>query len=205
MKPRLTENLITASECRITPDGWMWARFGDIAEFQNGRAFPGKEYCTEGTRLLRPGNLFADGSVRWTEKNTQCLPLRWADDHPAMIVRGCPAAVRWISESSASRGSGGHGSMSERHSRHSPGTRVKVASTTFTHASGASRREAGGEKLPRTRQATPSFNSMALNPGCRFVSSANRAAPSCSDSARTTASGSSPVMSSCSAAGTVCV
>ena len=37
------------------PEGWCWARFNQVAFSQNGRAFPSKEYTSDGTRLLRPG------------------------------------------------------------------------------------------------------------------------------------------------------
>jgi hypothetical protein len=52
------------------PGEWCWAGFGQVALFQNGHAFPSKEYGGKGITLLRPGNLFDDGSVQWTEKNT---------------------------------------------------------------------------------------------------------------------------------------
>lgn len=69
------------------PAGWCWANLGQVAVFQNGRAFPSKEYADEGVRLLRPGNLYADGSVQWNSKNTRHMPVRWAEQHPSHIVR----------------------------------------------------------------------------------------------------------------------
>jgi type I restriction enzyme S subunit len=36
---------------------------------------------------LRPGNLFPDGSVRWTAKNTRYLPSKFEDDNPDLIIK----------------------------------------------------------------------------------------------------------------------
>lgn len=68
------------------PEGWCWANLGQIASFQNGRPFPSKEYTHSGVKLLRPGNLYADGSVQWTETNTKYLPETWADDNQDWII-----------------------------------------------------------------------------------------------------------------------
>jgi type I restriction enzyme S subunit len=38
--------------------------------------------------LLRPGNLYVNGTVGWTEKNTRCLPDSWAADFPDYLVGG---------------------------------------------------------------------------------------------------------------------
>lgn len=83
------------------PEGWCWASFGQIAIFQNGRAVPSAEYADEGVKLLRPGNLFADGSVRWNEKNTRRLPGRWAEEHPDYIVRGDELVMNLTAQSLA--------------------------------------------------------------------------------------------------------
>ena len=70
------------------PPRWCWAGLGQIAFFQNGRSFPSSEYSANGVKLLRPGSLFADGSVQWTEQNTKRMPEKWAERHPDYIVRG---------------------------------------------------------------------------------------------------------------------
>jgi type I restriction enzyme S subunit len=72
----------------LLPQGWCWVGLRQVASFQNGRAFPSSAYTSEGVRLLRPGNLYADGSVRWTESNTRLLPPTWAEDYLDFIVRG---------------------------------------------------------------------------------------------------------------------
>jgi type I restriction enzyme S subunit len=68
------------------PKGWCWVTLGQIATFQNGRAFPSKEYTSNGVKLLRPGNLFADGSVRWTVANTRYMPIAWADMSSDLLI-----------------------------------------------------------------------------------------------------------------------
>jgi type I restriction enzyme S subunit len=83
------------------PLGWCWIALGQVARFQNGRAFPSKEYAAQGVRLLRPGNLFADGSVRWTIKNSRFMPPEWAEKHPAYIVRGNELVINLTAQSLA--------------------------------------------------------------------------------------------------------
>lgn len=70
------------------PEGWRWTGLEQIAFFQNGRPFPSSRYSADGVRLLRPGNLFADGMVKWNDKNTRCLPLAFADENPDLVVQG---------------------------------------------------------------------------------------------------------------------
>jgi len=69
------------------PEGWCWATLSQIANFQNGRPFPSNEYTSEGVKLLRPGNLYADGSVRWAITNTRYMPGVWAERNPDLIIR----------------------------------------------------------------------------------------------------------------------
>ena len=83
------------------PDGWCWARFGQLAQFQNGRAFPSKEYATQGEKLLRPGNLFADGTVRWSEKNSRFMPAEWSATYPNYVVRGNELVMNLTAQSLA--------------------------------------------------------------------------------------------------------
>jgi type I restriction enzyme S subunit len=69
------------------PEGWIWTSWSDVGSSQNGRPFPSSAYTDSGVRLLRPGNLFADGSVRWTNKNTKHLPEKFAEENDDLIVR----------------------------------------------------------------------------------------------------------------------
>lgn len=68
------------------PEGWAWARWNEVGMCQNGRAFPSDEYSEVGIKLLRPGNLCVDGSIEWSDKNTRCMPERWAEDFPDYVV-----------------------------------------------------------------------------------------------------------------------
>ena len=75
-----------SSDMNELPEGWCWASLDQIAFFQNGRAFPSAEYTDAGIKLLRPGNLYVDGTVGWTERNTKCLPERWLREFPDYLV-----------------------------------------------------------------------------------------------------------------------
>jgi len=68
------------------PEGWLWARWGQIGFSQNGRSFPSEHYQTAGAKLLRPGNLHSNGRIVWTKENTRYMPEKWAVDFPSFIV-----------------------------------------------------------------------------------------------------------------------
>jgi type I restriction enzyme S subunit len=68
------------------PPGWRSVSWGDIGRSQNGRVFPSNEYSTDGIKLLRPGNLFADGALKWNDANTRHLPRIWAERCPGFII-----------------------------------------------------------------------------------------------------------------------
>ena len=76
-----------ASRLGELPDGWCWATWSQIGVSQNGRAFPSKQYCDEGIRLLRPGNLHVSGRVEWNSKNTRSMPKEWESDYPDYVVK----------------------------------------------------------------------------------------------------------------------
>jgi type I restriction enzyme, S subunit len=69
-----------------SPKGWCWVRWNQVGISQNGRGFPSKEYQTCGVKLLRPGNLYANGNVVWTSENTRYMPEKWALEFPAFII-----------------------------------------------------------------------------------------------------------------------
>ncbi|MDP3208138.1 MAG: restriction endonuclease subunit S [Rhodoglobus sp.] len=69
------------------PMGWTWATWAMIGFSQNGRPFPSSDYQAEGIKLLRPGNLFSDGSVRWTPTNTKCMPESYEAQNRDFVVR----------------------------------------------------------------------------------------------------------------------
>lgn len=80
---------------------WVSVSLGQVALFQNGRAFPSKEYSNVGTKLLRPGNLYADGSVRWITKNTRRMPPEWEQRHPDYVVGGGELVMNLTAQSLA--------------------------------------------------------------------------------------------------------
>jgi len=69
------------------PQSWTTATWSAVGWSQNGRAFPSADYtAAAGTRLLRPGNLYASGRVGWTAANTRCLPEHYASEFPSYLV-----------------------------------------------------------------------------------------------------------------------
>lgn len=80
-------------------DGWKVVSFGEHFAIQNGMVFPSDAYSSKGIRLLRPGNMYADGTIGWTEKNTRFLPLAWAEQHPRLLVGGYQLVVNLTAQS----------------------------------------------------------------------------------------------------------
>lgn len=60
------------------PDGWELARLGEIINVLNGRAYKKHEMLSEGTPLLRVGNLFT--SNEWYYSNLELEPDKYIDD-----------------------------------------------------------------------------------------------------------------------------
>jgi type I restriction enzyme S subunit len=81
------------------PMGWCWGGWNQIGLFQNGRPFPSKDYQHSGTKLLRPGNLYANGTVGWTERNTRFMPEQYADESPDLIVGGGELVINLTAQS----------------------------------------------------------------------------------------------------------
>ena len=69
------------------PAGVGGVRLDAVCRMQNGKAFSGSEYCEQGVRLLRPGNLSSDGSLVWNSSKTTHLPLSWMDDASGHVVK----------------------------------------------------------------------------------------------------------------------
>lgn len=69
------------------PEGWCWASWSQVGVSQNGRPFPSKEYQSFGIKLLRPGNLFGDGFVKWTVENSRHLPAHYAAENDDLMIR----------------------------------------------------------------------------------------------------------------------
>jgi type I restriction enzyme S subunit len=81
------------------PEGWCWGSWGQIGVSQNGRPFPSKEYVDSGIKLLRPGNLYADGSVGWNDKNTRFMPEQYARNSSDLIIRGEELVINLTAQS----------------------------------------------------------------------------------------------------------
>jgi len=60
------------------PKDWEIRKLTQVAEYQNGGAFPSAEYGNAGIPLLRPGNLPNDDFVVWDNAHTIFLPVHWA-------------------------------------------------------------------------------------------------------------------------------
>lgn len=59
---------------------------GDLCEMQNGRPFPGDEYCDDGLLLLRPGNLAPTGYLDWEASKTKHVPQRYLSEAADFLV-----------------------------------------------------------------------------------------------------------------------
>ena len=99
-KPRYpSPSMPTKAKSEDLPEGWVWVRWEQAGFSQNGRAFRSQEYSHHGVRLLRPGNLYADGSVRWTEKNTRHVPLKTEQQNLDLVVRGNELVINLTAQS----------------------------------------------------------------------------------------------------------
>jgi type I restriction enzyme S subunit len=83
------------------PATWRRVPWEQIGWAQNGRAFPSQQYRLEGVKLLRPGNLAADGTVSWTAANTRYLAPSWADANKDFVVRGGELVMNLTAQSLA--------------------------------------------------------------------------------------------------------
>lgn len=72
---------------------------GEICEMQNGRPFPGDEYQRQGPRLLRPGNLGANGYFNWNDGATVCLPARFEVEAASFIVDSGDVVINLTAQS----------------------------------------------------------------------------------------------------------
>jgi type I restriction enzyme, S subunit len=80
-------NLRRAAIDALTEDEvWPDVSIGDVCNMQNGKAFPGNDYSSEGIPLLRPGNLGADGYLTWDAPKTVRLSHEWERDAADFVV-----------------------------------------------------------------------------------------------------------------------
>jgi hypothetical protein len=83
---RRVETLRSAAFSLCDQPHWPRFEWREVGDAQNGRAFPSKDYSSEGIRLLRPGNLHASGALEWTTQNTRLLPPRYAQEFPTYVI-----------------------------------------------------------------------------------------------------------------------
>ncbi len=69
------------------PLGWAWRQWSEIGHSQNGKAFPSSDYEDHGVRLLRPGNLHANGSLHWMARNTRSVSEVYRTTHASILLR----------------------------------------------------------------------------------------------------------------------
>lgn len=74
-------------------------RLGEHCEMQNGRPFPGDEYCDDGTLLLRPGNLSRPGYLDWHPSKTKRLPARYLVEATDFVVRPGDVVINLTAQS----------------------------------------------------------------------------------------------------------
>ncbi|MEQ9455613.1 MAG: restriction endonuclease subunit S [Phycisphaeraceae bacterium] len=69
-----TETLRQSLINELTQPGSETTTVGDHCKMQNGRPFPGDDYCEDGVLLLRPGNLGSRGYLDWSPDKTKRVP-----------------------------------------------------------------------------------------------------------------------------------
>lgn len=70
-----------------------------VCSMQNGRPYPSSDYADEGVRLLRPGNLCADGRLDWAPDITKCLPSRYLTEALDFRVGGNEVVINLTAQS----------------------------------------------------------------------------------------------------------
>jgi type I restriction enzyme, S subunit len=86
-------------ERQKTSEPWRVVRWKEAGTTVNGRAYPSSDYCKQGIKLLRPGNLSSNGEVSWTDANTRFLPLEWAQRHPRHHITGKAIVINLTAQS----------------------------------------------------------------------------------------------------------
>ncbi len=81
------------------PSTWLWLGWDQVGFSQNGRAVSSQLYSKTGIKLLRPGNLYADGTVQWNSKNTRYVPTRLEREHAEHVVRGDELVINLTAQS----------------------------------------------------------------------------------------------------------
>lgn len=96
---RLGVARISVIDALISCDSEGGSSVGDLCAMQNGRAFPGKEYCDDGVRLLRPGNLSPSGYLSWDPAVTRYLPSRFQEEAMDFLVKAGDVLINLTAQS----------------------------------------------------------------------------------------------------------
>lgn len=59
------------------PRAWKIKALKEVTDYQNGGTFPSSEYCNDGIKLVRPGNLRESELLSWDADHTTHLPRGW--------------------------------------------------------------------------------------------------------------------------------
>lgn len=68
------------------PIEWNVSKLPAFCSYQNGKAFPSKEYNNQGIRLVKAGNLAANGFVDWNNKHQYFINVKYWDESPEYQV-----------------------------------------------------------------------------------------------------------------------
>ena len=72
---------------------------GEHCEMQNGRPFPGNEYCDDGQLLLRPGNLDPSGYLTWDDDKTKRVPHHYREEASDFVVEAGNVLINLTAQS----------------------------------------------------------------------------------------------------------
>lgn len=81
------------------PSGTNAVDLGELCKMQNGRPFPGDEYCDYGVLLLRPGNLSSTGYLDWEPSKTKRLPEKYLTEAVDFLVRSGDILINLTAQS----------------------------------------------------------------------------------------------------------
>ena len=72
-----------SDELMELPEGWEWAKLGDILSILSGEAFKKKDYSASGVKLLQIANV-SFGKVIWEQQNF--LPEEFLSKYPELVL-----------------------------------------------------------------------------------------------------------------------
>lgn len=94
-----TETLRQSLVDTFTKPGTATMTVGEYCKMQNGRPFPGDEYCDDGVLLLRPGNLGVRGYLDWSPEKTERVPNRYLSEAEDFVLRDGEVIINLTAQS----------------------------------------------------------------------------------------------------------